>query len=174
MATSGAVMREICLAHRSGGRYEVMITLMFPFKLEEVVVAAGRAIRVIPAHGRTSFVNGAAALGLVKKHAHGFVHRIFAMTQHAHRVAFVHNLLRKFFAGNLHRNAMMPGQTRNVRWLGLNVVVATAVAGAFAAVVGVFGWHYVDFKLFDTDSKGRPRSGHADLREYSVRPGGVL
>ncbi len=151
-----------------------MITLMFPFKLEEVVVAAGRAIRVIPTHGRTSFVNGAAALGLVKKHAHGFVHRIFAVTQHAHCVAFVPNLLGEFFAGNLQRNVVMPGQTRYVRWLGLNVVVATAVAGAFAAVVGVFGCHNADFKLFDTDSKGRSRSVDTDLPKYSVPPGGVL
>lgn len=151
-----------------------MITLMFPFKLEEVVVAAGCAIRVIPAHGRSSFVNGAAALGLVKKHAHGFVHRIFAMTQHAHCVAFVLNLLGEFFAGNLQRNAMMPGQPRYVSCLGLDVVVATTVAGAFSAVVGVFGWHHVYFKLFDTDSKGRSRSGPTDLPKYSLRPGGVL
>lgn len=131
-----------------------MITLMFPFKLEEVIVAARCAIRVIPAHSGTSFVDGAAALGLVKKHAHGFVHRIVAMTQHAHRVAFVLNLLGEFFAGNLHRNAMMPGQPRYVGCFGLDVIVATTVAGAFAAVVGVFRCHDADFKLFDMDSKG--------------------
>ena len=151
-----------------------MITLMFPFKLEEVVVAAGRAIRVIPAHGRTSFVNGAAALGLVKKHAHGFVHRIFAVTQHAHSYAFMLNLLGEFFTCDSHCQTMMFGQPSDVGGFGFDVIVTTAVAGAFATVIGVFGCHHVDFKLFDPDSKVRSRSGHTDLPKYSVRPDGLL
>ena len=76
---------------------------MFPFKFKEVVVAAGGAIRVVPTDRRTAFVNGAAALGLIEKHAHGFVHRVFAMPKHAHGFALMLNLLGEFLAGDVHR-----------------------------------------------------------------------
>jgi len=172
--SSSAAIRDACIERRSGRRNEVVITLMFPFKLEKVVITTGRAIWIIPTHSRAPFINGAAAFGLVKKHTHGFVHRVFAVTKHAHRFALVLDLLGKFFTGNLDGNAVMPGQTRHVSGFGFDVIVATAVAGAFGAVVSVFGCHDANFKLFDTDSNGLSRSRHNELLKYLVRPHGVL
>ena len=174
VATSSDVMRDAFTARNSGRRNKVVITLMFPFKLEEVVVTTGRAIRVIPADRWTPFINGAAAFGLIKKHAHGFVHGVVAVTQHAHCLAFVLDLLGEFFTRNIHCNAMMLGQTRHVSRFGFDVIVAAAVAGALGAVVGVFGRHDADLNLFGTDSKGLPRSRHHDLLEYGARPDGML
>ena len=172
--TSSAVMRDRFTARMSGRRNEVVITLMFPFKFEEVVVPARRAIRVIAAYCRTALINRATTFGLIKKHTHRFVHRVFTMPKHAHGFAFVLDLLGKFFAGNIHRDAMMLGQTSYIGGLGFDVVVATAVAGAFGAVVRIFGCHHAYLKLCETHSKGRYGYRHNGLRKYLLKPDGML
>lgn len=161
--TNGEAIRAVSIVRRSGGRNKVLITLVFPLKLEEIVVATGIAIRVGPAHGGASFINRATALALVKKHAHRFIDRVFAMPQHAHGFTFVLNLFGKFFSGSVYLDTVMPRQTRDVGWFGLDVIVAAAVAGAFGAVVGVFRCHDANFKLFNGDSKGLSRSRPNDL-----------
>ena len=172
--TSSTATPDACFAGRSGRRNKVGITLMFPFKLEEVIVATGRAIWVVPADCGTTFINGAAALGLIKKHAHGLVYRIFTVAKHAHRLAFVLNLFGKFLTRYIHRNTVMFGQTRDIRRFSFNVVIATAIARAFGAVVSVLGCHDADFKLFAPDSKGLCVSNDDDLSECCVRPAPLL
>lgn len=147
---------------------------MFPFKLEKVVIAAGRTVRVFPTHCGATFVNRATTFRLVKKHAHGLVDRIFAMTQYAHGFAFVHDLLGKFFTCNSRVQTVVFGQPRNVSRLGFDVVVTTAVSGALGAVVRIFGCHDAHLKLFDTDSNGLARSRHNGSLEYLRNFDGML
>ena len=69
---------------------------------------------------------------------------------------------------------MMLGQARYIGGFGFDVVVATAVAGAFGAVVRIFGCHHADLKLCETHSKGRYGYRHNGLRKYLVKPDGML
>jgi len=62
-----------------GRRNEGFIALMFPFKLDEVEVAAGVAIWVVAADLRTPFINRTAPFALVEEHAHRFVNGILSM-----------------------------------------------------------------------------------------------
>lgn len=174
VAASSAAMRDALIGSRSGRRNEVVGTLMFPFKLEEVVITAGRAVRVFPTYCGASFVNRAAAFGLIEKHAHRLVHRVFAVTQYAHSFTFVHDLFGKFFTCDIHCQTVMFGQPCDVGRFRFYVVVTTAISGALGAVVRIFGCHDAHLNLFDRDSKGLARSRHNELLKYLRKSDGVL
>lgn len=157
-----------------GGRNEGVITLVFPFKFDEVVIAAGAAIGVLAAHRWTPLIDGAAALGLVEKHAHRFVDGVFSVTQHPHRLASMFDEFGKFFTGDVYRDEVVPGQARHVRRFGFDVVVAAAIPRTLRAVVCIFCSHDADFKYFDTDSNGVTLSGHNELIQFQVSPDRVL
>ena len=114
---------------------------MFPLKLDEVEIAAGVAVGVIAADLRTALINCAAALALIKKHAHRFVDGVFTVPQNAHRFAFVRHLLGELFTCHAHRDRVMLRQPGNVAWLGFDVVVTTAIAGTFTAIERIFCGH---------------------------------
>ena len=114
---------------------------MFPFKHDEIEVTACVAVWIVPADLRTPFVNRAAPFTLIEEHAHRFINGIFAVSQHAHGFAFVRHLFGEFVARRVHRNSVMLRQSGDVARLGFNVVVATAIAGALAAIKRVLGNH---------------------------------
>ena len=114
---------------------------MLSLKLDEIEVAAGIAVRIVAANLRASFVNRAAPLGLMEEHAHRFVDAVFAVPQHSHCFAFVRHLFGEFLSRHVNGNRVMFGQPRHVARLRLDIVIATAIAGTLATVVGVFLGH---------------------------------
>ena len=70
IAISSVAVGGACITGPSGRRDKVFVTLVFPFKLQKIVIATGAAIGIIPAYRRAPFINRATTLGLVKKHAH--------------------------------------------------------------------------------------------------------
>jgi hypothetical protein len=113
-------------------------------KSQEHVIAAGRAIRILPAYARPRVVDRAAALVLIKKSAGGFEYMVLLVTQHR-RLAF--DDLDEFFPGRLNRQIEMLRQAGNVGFIDLDVVVAAAISRAFGAVVLDFllGCAQIDF-----------------------------
>ncbi len=114
---------------------------MFTFKLDEAEIPAGVAVRVVTTDLRTAFINCAASLGLIEKHAHRFVDVIFTMPKHAYRFALVLNRFREALARTFNRNSVVFGQAGDIAWLRFNVVVAAAIARTLAAVVSNFVAH---------------------------------
>ncbi len=121
---------------------------MLPFKLEEVEITARVAVRIVAANLGASLVNCAAPFTLVKKHAHRFVDTILAVSQYAHSLTFVRHLFCEFVACDVDIDRMVLGQPRHIGWLGFNVVVATAVARAFATVKRIFLSHGALISIF--------------------------
>lgn len=98
---SGKAMETLAIARQTsnmtlGRGNERFVTLMFPFKLDEVEVPTRVAIGIVAADLWSPFINRAAPFTLVEKHAHRFVHSVVAMPQHAHLLTFVRHFLRKF------------------------------------------------------------------------------
>ena len=116
---------------------------MFPFKLDEVEIAAGIAVRIVAAHLWASLVNRTAPFTLVKEHAHRFVNAIFAMPQHAHRFAFVRDCFGEFVTRHFYWNRVMLRQSRDIARLGFDVVIATAIARTLTAIKRILRGHDV-------------------------------
>lgn len=125
-----------------------VIPLMLALKLDEAVIAARAAIRIIATHLWAAFINRTSTIILIKEHAHRFVHVIFAMPQDADSLAFVNNRFSEPIAGFVGRNAVMFSQANDVARFGFNVVVAAAIAGTFRTVVANFLSHGRRTKAF--------------------------
>src|SRR5688572_12587992 len=65
---------------RSSQGNEIRVVLVGALELEEIVIAAARAVRVLPADRRARFVHGAAALVLIEQHAGRLEHLVLAVT----------------------------------------------------------------------------------------------
>jgi hypothetical protein len=90
---------------------------------------------------RAAFVNRAATIVLIEKHAHRFVDMVLAVAEHADLLTFMLYGLRELLPRDVDGDAMMFCQTNNVARFGLDVIVTTAIAGTLGTVVANFFTH---------------------------------
>ncbi len=87
------------------------------------------------------------------------------MPQHAHRLTLVHNLFGELLACRVDSYGVMLSQPDDVARFRFDVIVTATIAGAFFAVVGIFGGHHAVSDLIDVDNKGVMLSHRITLRD---------
>ena len=108
---------------------------MLALPTQKIEVATASPIGIFVAHFRAIFIHGALPLGRMKEAASAFVHGIFAMLEHA-PVAF--DQLRKFLFGIFRRQIKALSQAFHIAFRDDDVIIRTAIAGAFRAIVERF------------------------------------
>src|SRR5688572_23762171 len=116
---------------RSSQSDELRVVLVGALELEELVVAAARAIGIIEAHARARFVHGAAALFLVEEHANRREHPVLAVAQQARFLLRV--VLGEALLGVAVGQREVLRQAFDIARGHFDLGIATAVGGTFRA-----------------------------------------
>src|SRR5438132_3534078 len=124
-------------AEPSGQGDVALVALLGALELEELVVAAARAVGILATYARARFIHGAAALLLVEEHARRIEDAVLAVPQERHALRSVE--LGEALLGASEFDAEMACEALDVVLRHLDVAVGAAEGRALAA--GIVGAH---------------------------------